>query len=421
MKHHIDSAMKKAIIASNGGGRYPAVQKIGADTEKDLKKGDYTTVEVRADPNDMNSPKMKITVRLLKDLEAETVLEWYKTMTQSVIPNLGIQQPRAKALFLEDTMRGTPRSTWRRIYTPHLVGPNQILSVQNFNASLQAFLTEMLPPFALKKQRCHMLWGACKSIQTDVRTWFADVKQANNDLALFPPNFNAAQRFPEDITMAIAENGLPSSYTKKAVLQGHDSTVATEAETIEFYTRLQDVDTDRETESAAKCQLRFDAPTRPGKRTQHRSNDNHSSKKRATGGRYDRKPTARRQYTPEEKKAYWESKKKKERESMITEVVAAVMAAQELNDKKRKSDDSDADDDSVATPPNEAETEAFATSKFSQMSISDDEDKKRAAMPNLADMTDSQIDELLNGDEVLETGKAKKADAKDDDSSEDTA
>ncbi len=79
-------------------------------------KGDYRSVEIRSDPTDNNSPKVKLTIAMLKNSEPSKIIAWHKSVVGNVIPNLGLQSAKAKARFLEETMKEPMVSTWKRAY-----------------------------------------------------------------------------------------------------------------------------------------------------------------------------------------------------------------------------------------------------------------------------------------------------------------
>ena len=363
--------------------RYPAMQRIEvkSDEKEETKaKDDFRSVEIRSDPTDNNSPKVKLSIRMLKNNEPSKIIAWHKSVVGNVIPNLGLQSPKAKARFLEETMKEPMVSTWKRAYHAKFTGVNENLTENNFQQAIKDFLKAIMPHNCLAKQRRYLLFAVRKPLGMRVREYVQQLKEKNEDLVRYPPDFDEKQKLPDDIVAAIRDNSLPITWRKQAILQGHDSLRVDEEGNIKFFERIE------ETEGT----LASSDWTIPRKKAKSSHKPSHSSaRKRSNDDAYDRKPKGKpysyKKYSAEEKKAYWEKKKKqqkKDQQAMVTQAaeaaVNAIFAAQKA--KLSVSDDESdsescstiASDPSIAIPNEE---EAFAAS-LDEMEI---EDKKPAA------------------------------------------
>ena len=365
--------------------RYPAMQRIEVKTdEKEVTrcKGDYRSVEIRSDPTDPNSPKVKLTIAMLKDSKPSKIIAWHKSVVGNVIPNLNLQSAKAKARFLEETMKEPMVSTWKRAYEAKLTGADRSnLTDNNFVIAVQNFLKTIMPHNCLSKQQRYLLFAVRKPLGMSVREYVQQLEEKNEDLTRYPPDFDESQKLPDDIIAAIRDNSWPMTWQKQAILQGHDSLRASKEENIEFFERIE------ETEGA----LASSDWTIPRKKTKtnHKPSSSNPKKRSHDEYFYNKKPKAKgtnyKKYTPEEKKAYWEKKKKqqaKNQQAMMAEAaeaaVNAVFAAQKAN-LSVSDDESDNEScstinsgPSIAIP---AEDDAFAAS-LENMEI---DDKKEPA------------------------------------------
>ena len=367
--------------------RYPAMQRIEVksdEKETTKAKDDYRSVEIRSDPDDNTSPKVKLTIAMLKNSEPSKVIAWHKSVVGNVIPNLGLQSPKAKARFLEETMKEPMVSTWKRAYEAKLTGVanNRTLTEANFQLAIRNFLKTIMPHNCLSKQRRYLLFAVRKPLGMSVREYVQQLEEKNQDLVRYPPDFNASQKLPDDIIAAIRDNSWPMSWQKQAILQGHDSLRADKEENIEFFERIE------ETEGA----LASSDWTIPRKKTKtsHKPSSSNPKKRSHDASYYDRKPKAKgssyKKFSAEEKKAYWEKKKKKqakEQQAMMAEAAKAAVNAVYAAEKAQLSvSDSDSDmESSIGSEPSiaiPAEDEAFAAS-LEDMEI---DDKKEPAKDN---------------------------------------
>ena len=366
--------------------RYPAMQRIEVksdEKETTKAKDDYRSVEIRSDPNDNNSPKVKLTIAMLKNSQPSKIIAWHKSVVGNVIPNLGLQSPKAKARFLEETMKEPMVSTWKRAYEAKFTGANDNLTEANFQIAVQNFLKTIMPHNCLSKQRRYLLFAVRKPFGMSVREYVQQLEEKNEDLVRYPPNFNEGQKLPEDIIAAIRDNSWPISWQKQAILQGHDSLTADKEQNIEFFERIE------ETEGALASED-WTIPRKKAK-TSHKPSSSGSKKRSHDASYYNRKPKAKgssyKKYSPEEKKAYWEKKKKQQANKQQAMIAQAAEAAVNAIYAAQKADlsVSDAESDAgscstIASGPSiviPAEDEAFAAS-LENMEI-DDNDKKMPA------------------------------------------
>jgi hypothetical protein len=90
----------------------------------------------------------------------------------------------------------------------------------NFGKSLQALAKHVFPKYALATQKQWFRRSVHKKPGLRTREWLARLTEINEMLPEFPPNFNDAQKIPEDELKDIVEFGVPASW--RTVWVQHD-------------------------------------------------------------------------------------------------------------------------------------------------------------------------------------------------------
>ena len=369
--------LKQALL-----NRYPPMQRIDLHSgpkEEALKKEDYKTIEIRSDPNDTSSNKVKLTVVLLKDNKPEQIVAWHKSVIGKVLPSMGLQDNRSKARFMEETMKEPIVSKWRTIYEGKMSKDEEdkpTLTDDNFKKAVQAFLKTVMPHHCLRKQRRYLLFAVRKPFGMTVRRFVQELEEKNNDLALYPPKFDNTQKLPKDIVSAVRDNSWPVSWQKQAILQGHDTLASTNEQTIEFFERIEETEGDKKEEDFG-----WTIPRKKRAKNSHESSES-GDRKRSRGSdkakkynSYDKKKSSSGKkpyvkYTPEQKKAYYEKKKKEElksQEAMVIKAtkaaVNAIYAAEKAKINPNDNDsDSESDADSVSSSNSDTSTDSERSS-----------------------------------------------------------
>ena len=393
-KISMSQELKQALL-----NRYPPMQRIDLHSgpkEEALKKEDYKTIEIRSDPSDSNSHKVKLTVVLLKDNKPEKIIAWHKSVMGKVLPSLGLQDNRAKARFMEETMKEPIVSTWRTAYEGKMTedkNKRPVLTDENFKLAVRAFLKTVMPIHCLRKQRRYLLFAVRKPLGMSVRRFVQELDEKNNDLVIYPPNFDESQKLPKDILSAVRDNSWPMSWQKQAILQGHDTLTSNKEQTIEFFERIEETEGDKQNEddgwttSRKKRAKSSHESSASGDRKRARGSDNakkynsYDRKKSSSG----KKPYVK--YTPEQKKAYYEKKKKEQQKSQEAMVIkatkAAVNAIYAAEKAKISSNDNDSDSDdanSVSSSHSNSSTDSEHSSAtgteeaFASMNLDSKED-----------------------------------------------
>ena len=380
--------------------RYPPMQRIdlhSAPKEEALKKEDYKTIEIKSDPNDNSSNKVKLTIVLLKDNQPEKVIAWQKSVICKVLPSMGLQDNRSKARFMEETMKEPIVSTWRTIYEGKMSkdeADKPTLTDDNFKKAVQAFLKTIMPHHCLRKQRRYLLFAVRKPFGMSVRRFVQELEEKNNDLALYPPKFDNTQKLPKDIISAVRDNSWPMLWQKQAILQGHDTLASSNEQTIEFFERIEETEGEKKEEDFGwtiprkKRAKNSHESSESGDRKRSRGSDkakkynnSYDKKKSSSGGK---KPYVK--YTAEQKKAYYEKKKKEELKSQEAMVIKATKAAvnaiyaAEKAVNNGNADDSDSDANSVSSSNSDDSTDSERSSAtgteeaFASMDLDDKKD-----------------------------------------------
>ena len=100
--------------SSHGSGKETLLPLI--PKEAPLNKENSVTIELRTNPADANSAKLKITMRVLRgDEDLRSMVQWYEDLTSKVMVGLNLTTGLAQRNMVRNLMEGHPRSLFDQL------------------------------------------------------------------------------------------------------------------------------------------------------------------------------------------------------------------------------------------------------------------------------------------------------------------
>jgi hypothetical protein len=228
-----------------------------------LTKDNSISVDIRTTPADADSPKYKISVRVLSGHEAvRSVIQWRKD-TAKVIRGLNITTALNKTTMLESMMSGTPLTFFQasllglseqartsaaalaEAATPGTGAAVLATDATNFvtdalvEASLDNVLLNIIPKKALQKVKRYLRRECRKPADMKVRMYFQHLIRINmQEMPCLPP-FGMNQMLSDDEILDIILFGTPKSWQREMDRQGYDPLDHTTTEVVDFLEQIE--------------------------------------------------------------------------------------------------------------------------------------------------------------------------------------
>ena len=239
----------------------PLVPKEG----NSLTKDNSVVLELRTVPTDVDSAKIKTSVRILKgDEDLRSMVKWYDDVLNKVFTGLNLTTgPNRKAMAL-NLMEGNPKSLFAMAVTevatatrlaaaiaadPDPTAANhrtvlgqpldQHTTRDVVKAALEAMLTGIMPNKALPRVKRYIRRECRKPADMKVRLYFQLLNRINNaEIPCLPP-FDETKRFSDDELMDIVLFGVPKSWLREMDRQGVDPLEKSLGEVVEFLEQIE--------------------------------------------------------------------------------------------------------------------------------------------------------------------------------------
>jgi hypothetical protein len=201
---------------------------------KELKKGDYLKMSIKASPEDPDSEGYNMNVRYFSRGTVHEWIEWQKSFAKIEKGQSLNTGPRKfntiKHLLREEALRAFEAKA------KELGGEE---SIENFKACLQAVSLTVFPQKAIARQKRYMRRAIKKPPTMKIREFVGRLFEMNEELAYFPPMYSEEEILDEDELMDIVEISIPFSWQRQLVIQGFDINEHTLNELVEFCERLE--------------------------------------------------------------------------------------------------------------------------------------------------------------------------------------
>ncbi len=233
------------------------------EEKQELSMQNSISVMIRTSPTDNDSPKYKMSVRILCGHEAvRSVLLWRQD-TVKVIRGLNITTALNKATMLESMMSGTPLTFFtarvHRLSTQArqvaadaaevaVVGSGAAVLAQALSGftdddivelAIDCVLSNVIPKKALQKVKRYLRRECRKPADMKVRMYFQHLLRMNmNEIPCLPP-FGEDQTLSDDEIMDIILFGTPKSWQREMDRQGYDPMDHTTAELVDFLEQIE--------------------------------------------------------------------------------------------------------------------------------------------------------------------------------------
>jgi hypothetical protein len=233
------------------------------EEKQELSMQNSISVMIRTSPADADSPKYKMSVRILCGHEAvRSVLLWRQD-TVKVIRGLNITTALNKATMLESMMSGTPLTFFTAKVFRLSSDARQVVSdaAEDANAgdgaavlaqdlsgftdddivesAIDYVLSNVIPKKALQKVKRYLRRECRKPADMKVRMYFQHLLRMNmNEIPCLPP-FGADQTLSDDEIMDIILFGTPKSWQREMDRQGYDPMDHTTAELVDFLEQIE--------------------------------------------------------------------------------------------------------------------------------------------------------------------------------------
>ena len=264
--------------------------------EAPLNKENSVTIELRTNPADANSAKLKITMRVLRgDEDLRSMVQWYEDLTSKVMVGLNLTTGLAQRNMVRNLMEGHPRSLFDQICEA-LAGERRLAAVTVANPdtghadhlavlaepldghvstltvaeTIQHVLQSIMPLKALERVKRYLRRDCRKPADMKIRYYYQLLLRINTQEIPRLPPFNANMRFSDDELMDIILFGIPKSWHREMDRQGIDPIALPLAELVQFFEQIEAAE---EHESHAK-QVSKDHKKSRGKRDSGPSDNN---------------------------------------------------------------------------------------------------------------------------------------------------
>ena len=221
------------------------------------------SVMIRTSPADADSPKYKMSVRILCGHEAVGSVLLWRQDTVKLIRGLNITTAVNKAIMLESMMSGTPLtfftakvfglSTEARTVVADaaedaVAGAGAAVLARDIATftdddivehAIDYVLSNVIPKKALQKVKRYLRRECRKPADMKVRMYFQHLLRMNmNEIPCLPP-FGEDQTLSDDEIMDIILFGTPKSWQREMDRQGYDPMDHTTAELVDFLEQIE--------------------------------------------------------------------------------------------------------------------------------------------------------------------------------------
>lgn len=173
--------------------------------EEAYKKGNYMVMKLRTNPLDEKSPTYDVQVPYFRAGSCEDILH-LEDKVRAVVIGQGLTTGPQKFAFIRQVLKGDALAHW----TSTATGKPE--TDDTFLACWQALLVHVFPFRALETQRRFLRRYLRKPFSEKFRAYKNRLVDMNNDLARFPPNFNATQKLDVDELIDILQFGMPNKW-----------------------------------------------------------------------------------------------------------------------------------------------------------------------------------------------------------------
>lgn len=178
-------------------------------------KGNYMSIRLRTNPAEEKSPTYDITVPYFTTGTCEELLHFLNKV-QDVIKGQDLKDGPQKFAFMRQVLRGDAMSQWN-IEATGKPEDNVV-----YDQCVKSLVSHVFPVRALVTQKRYMRHFVRKPLNENFRTYKNRLMDMNNELALFPPNFNITQKFDDDDLLDVLQYGIPNSWQKLLVRDDFD-------------------------------------------------------------------------------------------------------------------------------------------------------------------------------------------------------
>lgn len=211
----------------------PPVIPYERPVKKQLKKDEFLTYKLQSDPENSESPTYELTVPFFGTGTPEELLIFLRDI-RKVIIGQNLHTGPTKYALLRRCLTGDALAAFDRA-----AQKNGEESNENFESSLKDLIRYVFPRKSLATQKRYMRHFLRKKRDIRVREFMTRLIEINEYLAMFPEEFSASQKLPEDEIMDIAEFAVPASWQNIIVLHGFNPVESTTTEFVEFCERIE--------------------------------------------------------------------------------------------------------------------------------------------------------------------------------------
>ena len=151
--------------------------------------------------------------------------EWNELKTQLNLTQGPALYANFKTLLSEDALE-----KWHSV-----AQDNGTQTVEHFNQCIKDMTTYVFPENALSNQQNYLSNAARKPNYMTWRQYDVKLHRENNNLALYPPNFNVSQCLPDAVLRGMVHRTAPNYFKEQLKTQGFDTQTNTTKELIKFF------------------------------------------------------------------------------------------------------------------------------------------------------------------------------------------
>ena len=378
------STKNGTAVANSSKGARSLITLVPDPSEEEIPAENATQFSLRSTPANDDSPKYKVTCRILQGTEScRSIILWWLQARQ-VLHGLNVDAFTAGCPIVEALLGGTAKTLYQaavekakqdlleqrvaaeadagRQATIRTNGINHATNLQFIliDMALKDMMTQLMPRCILARVKRFMRREARKPSDMKVRVYFQHLLRLNMEIVPALPPHQANQSLSTDELLDILLFGTPKSWQKEMERQGFDPMDNTTASVVEFMERIEateDFDA-LSNEVPAKASKTNKKKSPSGKKSSdkehgelkycshHGKNPSHTSDECFVlhPELREKKPAAKSK-TWSRKAAESKAKAKNDLAAFVRKEVAKGVAKATASKKRKTSDGEDSDDD----------------------------------------------------------------------------
>ena len=204
------------------------------ELHRPLAPHQQTTLTLRSNPEQPDSPTYNLTVAHFNDGTPEQWFDW-QDQYQEVVIGQHITEPIRMIAMMRRLLRGDALASLNQAVRQYGLAD----SAEAFDRIMREVTTDVLPARALARQIAYMTHGIRRVVGMKIDKQVKHVNEMNQQLSRYPPNFSDAQRMHQDRLIAIHENTLLPHEHMYLKEQGFDPSEHTLREFVEIVERCE--------------------------------------------------------------------------------------------------------------------------------------------------------------------------------------